>query len=91
MLPRERAFGNHAQLLGCIVQAYEHAGEIGGDAETLAIGGDSAGGNLAAGVTLVARDRVALGKNAPIIRFQALISPVRTPCPWYACSMVPIY
>lgn len=37
--------------------AAEHAGEIGGDSGRLAIGGDSAGGNLAAVVARWARDR----------------------------------
>jgi len=35
---------------------HEHAGEIGGDARRLAVGGDSSGGNLAAVVALRARD-----------------------------------
>jgi acetyl esterase/lipase len=35
---------------------HEHAGEIGGDARRLAVGGDSSGGNLAAVVSLRARD-----------------------------------
>jgi acetyl esterase len=34
----------------------DHVGELGGDATRLAVGGDSAGGNLAAGVALWARD-----------------------------------
>jgi acetyl esterase/lipase len=48
-----------------------HAAEIGADSSRLAVGGDSAGGNLAAVVSLMARDR---GK--PKIRLQILIYPV---------------
>ena len=47
-----------------------HAEELGVDASRLAIAGDSAGGNLAAAVALVARDQ------GPAICFQALIYPV---------------
>lgn len=47
-----------------------HAGEIGGDASRIAIGGDSAGGNLAAAACQVARD-----KGGPPILFQVLIYP----------------
>lgn len=47
----------------------EHAAEWGGDPGRLAVCGDSAGGNLAAGVALRARDE-GLG-----LRFQALIYP----------------
>lgn len=47
----------------------DHAGEIGGDATRLAVGGDSAGGNLAAGVALWARD-----ESIPLA-FQLLIYP----------------
>jgi acetyl esterase len=43
---------------------------INGDADRVAVGGDSAGGNLAAAITLMARDR---GGRAPI--FQLLIYP----------------
>jgi acetyl esterase len=49
----------------------QHAAEFGADAARLAVGGDSAGGNLAAVVALVARDR-----GAPSIVHQALIYPV---------------
>lgn len=49
----------------------EHAAEIGGDASRLAVAGVSAGGNLAAVVALMARDR-----GTPRISFQALCVPV---------------
>jgi acetyl esterase len=49
----------------------ENAAKIGVDACRLAVGGDSAGGNLAAAVSLMARDR---GK--PKIAYQVLIYPV---------------
>jgi len=48
----------------------EHAAEFGIDPAKLAIGGDSAGGNLAAAVTLLARDR-----GGPAIAFQLLVYP----------------
>ena len=46
---------------------HEHAEEIGADTSRIGVAGDSAGGNLAAGVALVARERCA---------FQLLIYPV---------------
>ncbi len=49
----------------------EHAAEIGGDPRKIAVGGDGAGGNLAAVVTLMARDR-----GTPQIAFQVLIYPI---------------
>ena len=50
---------------------HAHAADIGGDAMRIAVGGDSAGGNLAAVVSLKARDLA----GAPIV-FQLLIYPV---------------
>jgi acetyl esterase len=50
--------------------ASDHAGELGGDAARIAIVGDSAGGNLAAAVGLLARDR-----GGPKIADQILIYP----------------
>lgn len=47
-----------------------HAVELGGDPERLGVMGDSAGGNLAAVVTLAARDQ-----DGPPIRHQALLYP----------------
>lgn len=52
-----------------------NATELGIDSSRLAVAGDSAGGNLAAVVSLMARDRKTLGKTAPEIRFQLLIYP----------------
>jgi acetyl esterase len=48
----------------------EHADELGGDGARLAVGGDSAGGNLAAAVCLAARQR-----GGPALAFQLLIYP----------------
>ncbi|MEV6807937.1 alpha/beta hydrolase [Streptomyces sp. NPDC051129] len=50
--------------------AAENAGRFGGDAGRLAVGGDSAGGNLAAAVTLMARDA-----GGPDILTQLLVYP----------------
>jgi len=49
----------------------EHASEFGIDASRIAVGGDSAGGNLATVVAMMARDR-----GAPALKFQLLIYPV---------------
>jgi acetyl esterase len=51
--------------------ALEHADEVGGDPARIAIGGDSAGGNLAAVVALDARDR-----GLPQPKLQLLVYPV---------------
>ena len=49
----------------------EHAGDLGVDASRLAVAGDSAGGNLAAAVCLLARER-----GGPALAYQLLIYPV---------------
>ena len=73
------------KLPGAVDDAYAaavwvaaNAAALGGDPDRLAVGGDSAGGNLASAVTLLARDR-----GRPQIAFQLLIYPAtdagRTP------------
>jgi acetyl esterase len=49
----------------------DHAASLGADASRIAVGGDSAGGNLAAAVALMCRDR-----GGPTLVHQALIYPV---------------
>jgi acetyl esterase len=56
----------HAALLW----ARDHAADIGGDPARLAVGGDSAGGNLAAAVALLARER-----GEPDLAYQLLLYP----------------
>lgn len=51
--------------------AAAHSAELGGDAGRMAVGGDSAGGNLAAVTALMARDR-----GGPAIAAQLLLYPV---------------
>ncbi|MBP1688158.1 MAG: lipase/esterase [Deltaproteobacteria bacterium] len=60
-----RALANAANGLA------EHAGGLGGDPTRIAVGGDSAGGNLAAVVALMARDR-----QGPQLAYQLLVYPV---------------
>lgn len=53
----------------------DHAAELGGDAQRIAVCGDSAGGNLAAVLALLAREK------GPAIRYQVLLYPVTTAMP----------
>ncbi len=54
--------------------AFKHASELDADPARLAVVGDDAGGNLAAALTLIARDR-----NGPKISAQALVGPMLDP------------
>ena len=55
--------------------AEEYAPDFGGDPDRLVVGGDSAGGNLTAGVTLLARDR----EDGPDVDRQLLVYPAVAP------------
>lgn len=57
--------------LAALQWAAAHAEELGADPSRLAVGGDSAGGNLAAAAALRARD-----EGGPAIAFQLLVYPV---------------
>lgn len=53
---------------------YRHAAALGGDTSQVAVAGDDAGGNLAASLTLMARDR-----GLPDVVAQVLIAPLLDP------------
>lgn len=59
--------------IAAVVGVFDLADELGGDAARLAVGGDSAGGNLAAVVAMMAKE-----SGHPPIAFQLLIYPVVT-------------
>jgi acetyl esterase len=71
-LAPENAFPAAPDDCFCALQwVAANASEHGGDTDRIAVGGDSAGGNLAAVVAQMARDR-----NGPPVRYQLLIYPV---------------
>jgi acetyl esterase len=71
-LAPEHAFpGPLRDCYAAVEWVVDHAGELAVDQNRLAVGGDSAGGNLAASVCLLARDQ-----GGPEIRFQLLVYPV---------------
>ncbi|HWZ48272.1 MAG TPA: alpha/beta hydrolase [Herbaspirillum sp.] len=57
--------------------AWRQAASIGADATRVIVAGDQAGGNLAAAVALMARDRAA--PNGPVLKAQLLITPMLDP------------
>ena len=59
------------QAYASLLYAVEHAKELGVDPSRVAIAGDSVGGNMAAVITLMAKER-----RGPRIRFQVLLYPV---------------
>ena len=67
------------QLLAAFDWAVEHADELGGSGDRVAIGGASAGGNLAASAALRARDRGAATPAAVLLCYPVLHSPLPAP------------
>src|SRR4051794_19968907 len=71
MAPEDRYPAAVDDSFAALAWVAAHADELGGDAARLAVAGDSAGGNLAAVMSQLARDH-----GGPAIRFQLLVYPV---------------
>lgn len=70
LAPESKFPGAIEECLAAARWLSENAATIGADPSRLAVGGDSAGGNMACAVTLMARDA-----GGPAIKFQLLIFP----------------
>ncbi len=71
LAPETRFPGGLEDCYAATTWVAAHGAELGGDPTRLAVGGESAGGNLAAAVALLARER-----GGPKIGFQVLVYPV---------------
>jgi acetyl esterase/lipase len=71
LAPETKFPGPADDCYAATVWAAQNAARMNGDARRIAVGGDSAGGNLAAAVSLMARDR-----GTPALAFQLLVYPV---------------
>jgi acetyl esterase len=71
LAPETKFPGGLEDCYAATVWTAAHGAELGGDPSRLAIGGSSAGGNLATAVALLARDR-----NGPKLAYQLLAYPV---------------
>ncbi|MGN6445214.1 alpha/beta hydrolase [Amnibacterium sp.] len=87
--PRVRFPVASLQLLAAFDWATEHAAELGGDADRVAIGGASAGANLAAGAALRARDRGARAPSALLLCYGVLHADLPAPRPDLAEALGP--
>ena len=70
LAPEHRFPAAPEDCYAALTWAVDHAADLGADATRLAIGGDSAGGNLTAAVALMAHQR-----GGPSARFQLLVYP----------------
>jgi len=71
LAPEHKAPAAAEDSMAAYLWAVQHADDLGADPQRVAVGGDSAGGNLAAVVALTARDT-----GAPLPALQLLIYPV---------------
>jgi acetyl esterase len=69
--PGGRAASVHRAITAALAATGRHCDDLGVDPERIAVGGSSAGGGLAASLTLMARDR-----DGPPIAFQFLLYPM---------------
>jgi acetyl esterase len=74
LAPEHRAPAAAEDAYDALCWAAEHAADLGADPARIVVAGDSAGGNLAAVVALLSRDR-----NGPRLAGQALLYPVLDP------------
>ncbi len=75
LAPEHKAPAGADDAFAAYLWALEHAAELGADPRRVAVGGDSAGGNLSAVVSLRARD-----EKAPAPALQLLFYPVTDHC-----------
>src|SRR6202007_3000681 len=71
LAPEHRYPAGRDACFGAVRYVHDHADELGVDRTQIAVAGDSAGGNLATVVALMARDA-----GGPALAFQVLIYPV---------------
>ena len=86
LAPEHKFPAGHLDCYAATSWAYTNAPSFGGDPDQLAVGGDSAGGGLAAAVCMMARDM-----KGPKIALQVLLYPMVQPTAHYgdfsdACS-----
>jgi len=75
LAPEHQAPGPYEDALAATTWLLDHAAEVGGDASRASLMGESAGGNLAALVTLALRDRRRADPSAPGLVGQVLLYP----------------
>ena len=78
LAPEHKFPAGHLDCYAATSWAYTNAPSFGGDPAQLAVGGDSAGGGLAAAVCMMARDM-----KGPNIALQVLLYPMMQPTAHY--------
>lgn len=78
LAPEHKFPAGHMDCYTATKWAYDNASAIGGDPKHVAVGGDSAGGSMAAAVCLLAQDM-----NGPKLTLQVLMYPMTQPTALY--------